>query len=246
MNIRKQLVTSRTRTSAGANPVTSITVHQTGNTNKGANAAAHANLQTKGNTAQASWHYTVDCKEIVQSFPDSVRCWHAGTAAGNNNSVSIELCVNSDGDYNQTIAHGAWLVGHLLARHNLPVSAVKQHNAWSGKNCPAQIRAAKNGISWAKFLNLVAGGTAPAPVPQTSAQGQATVLAKGSKGPAVKVLQAGLTRVFPTYATLAADGDFGPKTDAAVKEFQRRTALQVDGLVGPKTQAELAKYGIRL
>ena len=35
------------------------------------------------------------------------------------------------------------------------------------------------------------------------------------------------------------DGDFGPQTEGAVKEFQRRRSLLVDGIVGPVTGAAL-------
>lgn len=38
---------------------------------------------------------------------------------------------------------------------------------------------------------------------------------------------------------LAEDGDFGRKTETAVKWFQRKNKLEVDGIVGPKTWARL-------
>ena len=38
---------------------------------------------------------------------------------------------------------------------------------------------------------------------------------------------------------LATDGKFGPKTKAAVKEFQRQNGLAADGIVGPQTKAAL-------
>jgi peptidoglycan hydrolase-like protein with peptidoglycan-binding domain len=38
---------------------------------------------------------------------------------------------------------------------------------------------------------------------------------------------------------LAVDGRYGPRTQAAVRDVQRRNALEVDGIAGPRTQAAL-------
>lgn len=39
------------------------------------------------------------------------------------------------------------------------------------------------------------------------------------------------------------DGNFGPKTERAVKTFQKQSGLQPDGIVGPKTVAALVSSG---
>ena len=61
-------------------------------------------------------------------------------------------------------------------------------------------------------------------------------LKNGSKGHAVKELQQKLNH---HGAHLSVDGDFGPKTEAAVKHFQHTHNLAADGVVGPKTQHAL-------
>ena len=55
------------------------------------------------------------------------------------------------------------------------------------------------------------------------------ILKLGSKGPEVAALQ--------TFLNLNADGSFGPKTEAAVKQWQSQNGLVPDGVVGPKTIA---------
>lgn len=58
------------------------------------------------------------------------------------------------------------------------------------------------------------------------------VLRQGANGHPVPALQHLLNA---TGATLATDGAFGPRTDAAVRKFQRGAGLVVDGVVGPLT-----------
>lgn len=71
-------------------------------------------------------------------------------------------------------------------------------------------------------------------------------LRRGDSSNRVRTLQAGLNHIFPKYSKLKLDGDFGPKTEAVIKEFQRRAGgLAVDGIVGPKTTAALNSYGVR-
>lgn len=62
-------------------------------------------------------------------------------------------------------------------------------------------------------------------------------LRHGSKGQAVLQLQRALNA---TGAKLFADGDFGDKTEQAVRAYQLKVGLVVDGVAGEKTLAALA------
>jgi N-acetyl-anhydromuramyl-L-alanine amidase AmpD len=83
---------------------------------------------------------------------------------------------------------------------------------------------------------------APTPRPPVPVGGFADVLLfRGSEGPQVAQLQRQLKYGYPAYAgDLVIDGVYGGQTEAAVREFQRRTrGLKVDGIVGPATAAAL-------
>ncbi|MCB2411779.1 N-acetylmuramoyl-L-alanine amidase [Demequina sp. TTPB684] len=167
-----------TRRYAGTNKRLYITIHETANPNDGADAQAHANLQSRGNVRTASWHEQVDDREAIQSYLDTDRCFHAGDGRGNGNlnSYAIEICVNRDGDYIKAVQNAATRTRQLMAQHGIPLSRVVQHNHWSGKNCPTFLRSGSQGIGWNDFLALVAGSPVtvsnPKPTPSTPSNGR--------------------------------------------------------------------------
>jgi hypothetical protein len=69
------------------------------------------------------------------------------------------------------------------------------------------------------------------PPPQASYPKPTGTLKSGAKGDQVKWLQTALNKVM--NAGLAIDGSFGPATDTAVRNFQKKYALAVDGSFGP-------------
>ena len=132
-----------------------ITIHDTGNTSKGANAEMHARYIANG--SKETWHYSVDDKEAVQHFSHDTKCWHAGDGRGSGNlhSIGIEICINQDGNYTQAVQNAVELTQHLMKELNIPITHVKQHNHWSGKDCPRQLRNGRDGITWNGFIDRV-------------------------------------------------------------------------------------------
>lgn len=65
------------------------------------------------------------------------------------------------------------------------------------------------------------------------------MLRKGSSGDGVAQLQKRLTAA--GFDSGAADGIFGPKTEAALKAFQEANGLAADGIAGPATNGKLAE-----
>lgn len=167
---RSQMIADTSMKFAGTNPKTYLTIHETGNTSVGANAAAHANLQSRM-WDWATWHWTVDDREAVQSYSENLRLWHAGDGQGHGNmsSIAIETCVNSDGNTAKTRRNLVELAAQIVVRNNIKRANIVQHNYWSGKNCPTFIR--RDGV-WDKLVSDIwaeaerlRGNKAPAPTP---------------------------------------------------------------------------------
>ena len=87
-------------------------------------------------------------------------------------------------------------------------------------------------LAFVAAMCLSAGGAVAA-----EPTGSATLLKKGSRGPAVVAVQKALG--------IPADGIFGRQTRRAVVRFQRSRGLAVDGIVGPATRAALGLRAVR-
>lgn len=159
-----------------------ITVHETANTDVGADAAMHERFtHTGGGPETVSFHFVVDDHEAVQLLPCDEIGWHAGDGCdeypdgvGHDDigcfaSVAIETCVNSDGNWDQTLTNLAELIAMIAAtdsridwgdghtKGNFSIERIAQHNAWSGKDCPHKIRATGEWNDLMHRVDLAAG-----------------------------------------------------------------------------------------
>ena len=160
MKITKDYIAPGRRNRPGrANSMNYITIHNTGNESRGAGARSHAKY-FKGDAAAGrpvSYHYTVDECDIIQHLPDNEIAWHAGDGSsgrGNTQSISIGICENADGDLLGATDRAAELTAHLCRRHNIPVENIVQHHRWTGKLCPARLRAGMP-YGWDAFIGKV-------------------------------------------------------------------------------------------
>lgn len=184
----------------------------------------------------------------------------------NYNSVSIENCIKrTDGKYEgddnddkwyfteETQESLVWAVSKMMDDLNIPIDRVIRHFDVTGKTCPnPYVREnGKNGNwTWNQFkANLaqyrkdgtitIPSGTSTTNVATTptTITTSKSYLAKGDSGDDVKTLQTMLNACGYNCGTV--DGDFGSKTDAAVRALQSDTELSVDGMYGVKTKAVL-------
>lgn len=131
-----------------------ITVHDTGNPNKGADAEAHFKLHDRADRG-ASAHYFVDDKQILRIIRDDDKSWHCGDGHGkygitNENSIGIEMCINIDGDFSITLDKTIELTAYLMKKYNIPIKNVVRHYDASRKVCP-NIMSKNNWALWNEF-----------------------------------------------------------------------------------------------
>lgn len=143
-----------------------VTIHETGNYNKNANAKSHNTYMhvNGGKNNQVSYHYVVDDVEAYHLIPDDEVAWHAGDGGdgkGNNETIAIEICVNPECDKAKARENAMWLTAKILKDHGInqvidgTIDKINgnlfQHNTFSSyrKNCPEIIR--NNGL-WSEFV----------------------------------------------------------------------------------------------
>lgn len=165
LTIKDMLLTNHNRPGKKIIKLKGIVIHWTANTGKGANAVANRNYFNNTKNS-ASAHYIVDDKNIIRCIPDDEIAYHVGAkkyvAAGlkikednyspNHFLIGIEMCVNSDGDWNRTYNNTVELAAFLLKKYNLNTDNLYRHHDITGKDCPKMMLDPKE---WQVFKDKV-------------------------------------------------------------------------------------------
>ena len=136
-----------------------IVIHDTQNKSKGADADAHFSYFNSGNR-NSSADFFVDSEKILQINDYTKYCtWQVGDGKGkygitNQNSIGVEICINSDGDYDKAFLNAVELTKYLMKELGVPAERVVRHYDASRKNCPASMRE-NDWEKWAKFKEAI-------------------------------------------------------------------------------------------
>ncbi|ACB86103.1 peptidoglycan recognition protein family protein [Natranaerobius thermophilus] len=131
-----------------------LVIHDTGNSRPGADAKAHYHYFNAGNRS-ASAHYFVDDTQILQLVEDHHASWHCGDGRGrygitNSNSIGIEICINSDGNYAKAVEQTIKLTAYLAEKYTIPHNKIVRHYDVSRKICPGTM----SRDNWALWYEL--------------------------------------------------------------------------------------------
>ena len=112
-----------------------IVIHNTANSQSTAQNEVDY-LSNSNNTSSTAFHIAVDDHEIIEAIPPTEIAYHAGdgNGEGNHYGVGIEIC--ESGDFNKAKSNAAQMVAYLMKIYGIPLSRVKTHHDFSGKDCP--------------------------------------------------------------------------------------------------------------
>ncbi|MER7445042.1 peptidoglycan recognition protein family protein [Micromonospora avicenniae] len=237
-----------------------VAIHNTANDAPPANEAKYA----KSRTDKVSSHFYADPKTVIQSLDTKYDAWHAGSSTGNKRAIAWELTGTnswSESYWRTVIDRIAPVLADVCRTHGITPRFLTAAQAKDGKTTGFvthdDMRRFWGGTTHTdpgpnfprsylvdavnRHLGTTTTPAKPAPAkPSTPATTDWTVklimslpnVKRGSKGQVVKNTQ-GLLNAHG--AKLNIDGDCGPLTDTAIRNFQRARKLSVDGIVGPAT-----------
>lgn len=215
-----------------------VTIHNTDNPGAGSDALANARyMLDNANKMYNSWHYTVDDHRIIRSVPENEEAMHTGSREGNHTTVGIEITQNEGGNILKATNNAAWLTADILRRHGADSAVWKrnlfQHNDWTGKDCPSQLR---RGIpyGWSTFISRVNAYLRQPRLDRTLRFNPEEPMRGGD----VRMAQTRLQELgFPVGGS---DGVYGARTAEAVRRFQASRGIEpVDGVIGRYTWSQL-------
>ncbi|MCT2589010.1 amidase [Streptomyces sp. N2-109] len=221
--------------SGRSSPISAVVVHVT----QGSYAGSISWFQNPSSDVSA--HYLVRSSDgdITQMVRDRDTAWHA--RSGNAYSVGIEhegYVDNPSWFTDAMYRSSAALTSHLCEEYGIPKDRahVVGHSEVPGNDHTDP----GSNWDWDYYMQLVGGSSDTAPELSFASY---DTLREGSSGAQVNAAQYLLNQGGFDAGTV--DGDFGPKTTAAVTSFQRARGLTADGTVGKRTWTALLSAGTK-
>ena len=241
------------RTSPRKHKIDKITIHH---------MAGNASIEACGNVFQkkrASANYGIGSDGRVAMYVEECdRSWASSNAANDHRAVTIEVANSkSGGDWpvsDRAMESLIALCVDICRRNGIPKlnftgdknGNLTMHKYFAATACPGPYLESRFRYIAEEVNKRLAGETAPEEKPNTATTKEETtvdirlkLLKQGMKGNTVKALQRMLYAMGYSLGTKPVDGSFGPKTVAAVKQYQAANKLTADGIVGEKTWKSL-------
>lgn len=202
--------------------------------------------------------YVIDTDAIWRILPDGKRCWLSGKGKNgnaNNTHLGFEICEpltrldtpeTAEDLYRKTV----YLCVYLCRKYGINPKMIQDHAELHKLGLASNHGDVKHwwgvkGKSWEPYtMNTLRRDVAAAlgtelaeETPETEYVMIRPTVCRGSKGAYVTEAQKRLIAqgYGEMLGTWGADGDFGPATEKAVKQFQRDNKLKVDGIIGVVT-----------
>ena len=192
-----------------------------------------------------------------QTLPWNFRGWHCAGDA-NNTHIGFEICEDNLKDaayFKKVYQEAVELTAMLCKEYNLDPLAdgvVICHSEGYKRGIASNHGDVmhwfpKYGKSMDTFRKDVdatmrgvsSGSTTTETKGENTVSIELTVLKRGSKGNQVKAVQRMLYSMGYDLGASKVDGDFGSKTDAAIRSYQNKNGLVADGIVGHATWKKL-------